>query len=114
MLNKLEVRILAELGRSSEGLRGFSLFRRIRVPLSEFSDAMSSLKDSGLIEEGEKDCYEITSQGVERAATLSPFLDGSPKPWRKVPERFIERRIKIQEMYVPSISKLDQEMLNDK
>ncbi len=105
-LSLLQNKILSILLRANGKLDSFTLFKRSRVLLSEFSLAIKTLSTKKMLcEYGNDIC--LTEEGKQYILAVTPEQTGKYK-WRKVPDHFQIDAIQIEEPYIPNIQMLDK------
>lgn len=102
-LNKLEVRLLTDLFKSSEGLFIFTLYRRYNLSPKELFLAVNKLKENELIE-FDDDRISITKQGIQYAVDSNFSKSNKSNRFEKIPENFLGPQISINEFYIPKIN----------
>lgn len=103
---KLDTTILKILFSSSAGLEAFTLYRRTQVYFPEFTASINRLNRLDLIHISEQK-ITITKRGVEIISSTYSGTKETPT-WKKIPERFIGKKLEPHEFYIPSRSRLDK------
>jgi predicted transcriptional regulator len=109
-LTKGESETLNILMKSSRGLDAFSLFRRTKVSFTEFSKTIRELTKYDFITEIKDDFYTITKDGQTYITKANRIA--KDRPWRDVPKRFLGKKIKNNDFYIPSLKLLDKKTFN--
>ncbi|MCG8708495.1 hypothetical protein JHU04_001707 [Brenneria sp. 4F2] len=109
-MSEIERDILTFLFKSSAGLDAFTLFKRVKIPFSEFSKALFLLSDKNFVEESREEFYKITPAGRNMLSSVSSNKKNAN--WREIPERFREISLPVNSYYVPSIKLLDKDTFN--
>ncbi|OCH21579.1 hypothetical protein [Aliivibrio logei] len=106
-----EIAILSILMKSANGLDAFTLFRRAKISFTAFTPIIKNLTEKVLIIEEKSDFFKITEEG--KSQILSQKKTRNEKPWRQVPERFLGKKLLVNELYIPSVSLLDKKTFNN-
>lgn len=110
--NRLERKLILELYRSDNGLDLYTLFRRSRVGFSTFFNTANGLESRGVITSDAKKKYSLTVKFREMVATKAVnFSYDKDQSFRQVPCRFTTPKLSINEMYVPSVKRLDSAII---
>ncbi|KFX05993.1 hypothetical protein KP22_09045 [Pectobacterium betavasculorum] len=110
-INKIKITILKTLfSASSRTLDSFSVFKRTKVPFSDFSRNVNELKETGYINV-DGILLNITLSGRKLILTISnDHLDNPQKTWREVPKSMRGPKLDINYKYVPSIRLLSKKL----
>ena len=104
-LSKTQRKLLTLLCQGGRELDTFTLFRRLKIPLTEFMKIVSSLDELKYIRQ-EDDRIKLMAEGIDNIAFIGS--QEAERPWRIVPERFKRTESLKTNMYVPSIRLLDR------
>lgn len=105
-LSVIEIKLLSVLLASSRGLDAYTLFRRVKAPFPDFTRAIISLTEDGFINESKSDFYIISSLGRQNISLYSSKK--KIREWRQVPAQFTDSKLNANELYIPSIRRLDK------
>lgn len=99
-LGRVELNILKVLFKSPVGLESFTLYRKFRISFPEFLSSINKLSSLNLIlVDGQR--IKILNEGALMISGSYMGAELRPK-WREVPERFIGKKIDVNEFYIPS------------
>ncbi|MBH2721947.1 hypothetical protein [Serratia ureilytica] len=110
-INKIKITILRTLfSASSKTLDSFSVFKRTKVPFSDFTRNVNELKENGYINV-DGILLNITHSGRKLILTTnSSYLGSQKKTWREVPKSMCGPKLDINYKYVPSIRLLSKNL----
>ncbi|QZN90551.1 hypothetical protein [Idiomarina abyssalis] len=106
-LNDLHRTILKELYLSSDGLDIYTLFKRSHVGFSTFFKALISLEEEKYILSNNNKKYKLGGDAFNETGASKIAFGRATKEFRSVPKRFKAPKLKKNEFYTPSLSKLD-------
>lgn len=112
-LSTKEKKILRILFVASEGLYYYSLYSKALLSISDLSKSLDILTDQKFIEDDEGR-LKITKLGVEYALKSKLVIKKNSNKFDNIPKEFLGPRIEINEFYLPTISKLDEELVLNK
>jgi len=109
-LNINQKMILMELLKASKYLYIFTLVKRLHMDIYSINTVVNQLLNLGYVEREKENNYRIriTKQGSEWFIKNSYYLLTKEKPWRKIPENFIQPQISQNDFYVPLPKYLDK------
>lgn len=106
-MNQSQIVTLRLLYASDGSLDTFTLFRRLRLPVSEYSLVLDSLVNGGYVEVLENSIRTL-DKGRDFIAQ-SVFSESTKyKAWREVPDEYLGPQINPGTFYTPSIRLLDK------
>ncbi|PVZ78180.1 hypothetical protein C9426_35055 [Serratia sp. S1B] len=114
IINMIERDIIHILFKSASGLDAFTIFRRLKIPFSNFSRALLSLNEKKLIIEIKEDFYKITTEGKYLLTQSNLRNTESKEAWNAVPTKYKSNHITPNSKYIPSIRLLDKSTFNFK
>lgn len=105
-----------ELLKASKYLYIFTLVKRLHMDIYSINTWVNQLLSLGYIEHEEENNYRIriTKQGSEWFIKNSYYLLTKEKPWRKIPEEYMQNQISPNDVYVPLQSYLDKKIFKKK
>lgn len=99
-ITTLQRNVLSLLSRHFDGLDVATLSIRYRLSPAQIHQAFFLLQEAELADiVGTK--IRLTQGGRMWAQENREFLELHTKPWREVPERFLQRKLDINEPYAP-------------
>lgn len=112
VVNDIEKDIMHILFKSTSGLDAFTIFRRLKVPFSNFSKALLSLNEKKLIRELREDFYSISIDG--KMFIMQINSKNTETGWNEIPKKYKSQQIQNNSKYIPSIHLLDKFTFNIK
>ncbi len=106
-MNSLHNKILKTLYKANSKLDAFTLFKRMKVSFSEYTQAVNVLIENKIVEKDEY-TLRLTKIGREKVLVRLNANGTLFKHWRNVPEDFMGPQMPINEPYIPSIKRLDK------
>lgn len=105
-------RLLFEIYRSESGLDVYTLYRRLRISPLMLDRVSRPLIKEGLIQISET-TLTLTEKGIAwLIQNRNRIQDGRSKPWRMIPDHFVEQKLAVTSPYIPSVSRLDRLYFN--
>lgn len=109
-LSEYEDKILVLLFNNS--LTSFTIYSRLNIPFEKFYPLLKNLiEQEFLIEKDEK--LLLTKKANEYLLLNKRKKVSLNDEWKKIPKQFIEKKIKINEKYIPNIYLLDDKLRNN-
>ena len=103
-ISDVERKLLNLLFSSNRELDSYTLFRRAKVPFSDFAASINKMKEKGLVNQSETR-IQLSDEGMRLVPAMGFYsLD---REWRKVPRAFKRSQLESGELYVPSLRLLD-------
>jgi hypothetical protein len=88
-IGSVEAKVLISLSNSARGLHVFTIYKRLKFPLSDVIRSTLRLKELGFVFLTNDEHATLTDEGKERAFKVaSEVSTKSAKPWRDVPEKY--------------------------
>jgi len=109
-VNIVESNLLFNLFKSNGKLESYTLFKRSKTSIKEFTTAVNRLTALELIKESDN-LFILTKTGKSQVLA-SKLADKKYKPWRAIPSKYKIQQYQVNEPYVPSISMLDDKTFN--
>lgn len=109
-MNRLDMKILSELFKSSSGLEPFTIYSRCKVGLTPMMSSLAKLEKKGLVSEGDGEALLITKLGVEYLVMARKGV--VTKEWKEIPSSFRKDSSQPRSLYVPKRSLLDKRTFN--
>jgi len=106
-LNKLQINILRTLFKSYGELDSYTLFKRMKVSISELSNALDFLTKHEMVTEEDHN-IKLTLKGKGSIYIDSTSSYDGNKKWREVPDEFKLNDLGVNEPYLPSVRLLDK------
>lgn len=107
----LQNEILRVLFNSSGRLDSFTLFRRMKVSFKEFTIAINTMLETGLLVKEENIIY-LSETGRKEVLSHAKAYSPKIKPWREIPSKMLGQKLHVDEPYIPSIRLLDKKTFN--
>lgn len=104
-------RLLQDLFKSSEGLFIFTLYQRFNISPKELYILINELVEKKLIKE-EEDRLTLTSEGKDYVIKTDLTIKSTGNKYDKIPDKFLGRRIEINEFYLPTSPNTRTDILN--
>ncbi|AWS55611.1 TPA: hypothetical protein SMP24_002589 [Proteus mirabilis] len=104
--NDIEKDIMHILYKSAYGLDAYTIFRRLKIPFSNFSKALLSLNEKKLIKESREDFYTISTEG--KLLIIKINSKNVDTAWNEIPKKYKSKNIPSNSKYIPSIHLLDK------
>jgi hypothetical protein len=101
------VHLLSLLFKAYGTLDSYTLFRRSKLSFSVFTESVNNLVQNQLVNEIDNS-LSLSRAGKEFVLNNNFMLSTVKKPWRQVPDSFIGSKLRLEELYIPSISALDK------
>lgn len=109
---KTEIHTLKLLFKSAKGLNQATLFRRLQCPFANYIKAIHKLENLELITVND---YQIKLTKSGKDLFLSKYessLVRTKKEWRQSPLKFSASQLSTNELYIPSLNRLDMKGLS--
>lgn len=105
LLNDESKCLLSLLFKANRKLDAATLWRRSKLSYPVFSKTVFDLSEQKLIYVTDF-VVKISNEGVNLVA--NGYSNVSSRGWKDVPERFIRTHLDVDEMYIPSMKRLDK------
>ncbi|WP_139791231.1 hypothetical protein [Chromobacterium violaceum] len=107
-LSKAQIKILSIVNRKGGKISNFTLFKQVKIPLSDFMFSIFALRDRNFIEiDGE--IIKILDDGLFCLYKIRPSKKSDP--YFLIPDRMRKNnKITIYDFYVPSLKRLDKRL----
>lgn len=100
-MSSITKRLLQDLFKSSDGLFIFTIYQRFNVSPKELFLLTKELTDKNLVKEDEGR-LTLTAEGKDFVIKTDLTIKSTGNKYDKIPDKFLGRRIEINEFYLPT------------